>query len=89
MIVSEAEEQAKWVGLEDAIQLSQQAVAQPSPPPPPTVEQLPPPPPVANVSPPPHVFINLGLEAADEHDQKLPAIAGHGQRGLARTTQKY
>jgi hypothetical protein len=37
MIVSEAEEQAKWVGIEDAIQLSQQAVAQSPPPPPPTV----------------------------------------------------
>jgi hypothetical protein len=28
MLVSEAEEQAKWVGLEEAIQLPQQAVAQ-------------------------------------------------------------
>jgi hypothetical protein len=49
MVASEAEERAKWIGLEEVIQRSQQEAAPALSPPPPTVEQLPPPPPLANM----------------------------------------
>lgn len=57
MAIFEAEERAKWIGHEEAIQLSQQDTAAA-----PTPRQLPPPPPAANVCPSPHVFIDLGEE---------------------------
>jgi hypothetical protein len=49
--LSREEEEAKWVGLRQAMEVSQVVAA--APPPPPEEEILPPPPPLAGIWPPP------------------------------------